>query len=305
MEEKLKQLKDVKELYNQQGNIIQHLRQNDGADANSTSDILISYDFQAGSYIQHYQHNKELRDSFATKLAVILDGLGSFNSLLEAGVGEAVTLGNMISRLQSKPESIYGFDLSWSRIKYALKFLSNIGVSATELITGDLFCSPFQDNSIDVVYTVHSIEPNGGREREALTELYRVARNYLVLVEPAFEFADEQSKQRMLSHGYITNLYETAMELGYDIIEHRLFDVSLNPQNPTGLIIIRKNNDEEQKRENDVSSPLCCPLTKAPIHRMKSAYYSPDSMLAYPILEGIPCLLPHNAIVATHFTDFD
>lgn len=305
MEQELKTLSEIKKLYSKHGNIINYLKKSSESQENSISQIMISYDFQAGSYIQHYRDNKELRESFSNELAEVLGELGTFNSLLEAGVGEAVTLGNMVSRLKSKPEHIYGFDLSWSRIKYAQKFLADMGVSTPELFTGDLFCSPFQDNSVDVVYTVHSIEPNGGREREALTELYRVARNYLVLVEPAFELADEQSKQRMLAHGYITNLYATAVDLGYDIVEHRLFKVSLNPLNPTGLIVIRKESNEKVEHKDAATSPLCCPLTKTPIHRMKSAYYSPDSMLAYPILDGIPCLLPHHAIVATHFTDFD
>lgn len=77
-------------MYDQQKNIIQHLRQNGGADANSTSDILISYDFQAGSYIQSYNNNPKFRDDFADKLAEVIIGLGSIDSMLEPGVGEAV-----------------------------------------------------------------------------------------------------------------------------------------------------------------------------------------------------------------------
>ncbi|MCK8489025.1 methyltransferase domain-containing protein [Paenibacillus sp. MBLB2552] len=305
MEQDLKILNEIKRLYSNHGNIIEYFKKNSSSQANSTSQIMISYDFQAGSYIQHYRDNKELRDSFSAKLADVLNDLGSFDSLLEAGVGEAVTLGNTVSRLNFRPQNIYGFDLSWSRIKYAQQFLREFGISNASLFTGDLFCSPLRDNSVDVVYTVHSIEPNGGREREGLTELYRVARKYLVLVEPAYEFADEPSKQRMLAHGYITNLYETALQLGYEIIEHRQFEVSLNPLNPTGLIIIRKEASEESDPKTDEKSPICCPITKASIQRIKAAFYSPESMLAYPILDGIPCLLPQNAIVATHFMDFE
>ncbi|MDT3427989.1 uncharacterized protein YbaR (Trm112 family) [Paenibacillus forsythiae] len=303
MEEDLKILNEVKTLYSNHGNIMNYLKKGSVNQENSTYQILISYDFQAGSYIQHYKDNKELRDSFCERLADVLNQLGSFSSLMEAGVGEAVTLGNTVSRLELTPQHIYGFDLSWSRIKYAERFLADIEVEGIELFVADLFCSPFLDNSIDVVYTVHSIEPNGGREQEALSELYRIARNYLVLVEPAFEFADGQAQQRMRSHGYITNLYSTVKDLGYHILEHRPFDISLNPLNPTGLIIIQKDGGAENDPTGS-QSPLCCPLTKARIQRLKSAYYSPESMLAYPILDGIPCLLPQNAIVATHFMDF-
>ncbi|MBM6997246.1 methyltransferase domain-containing protein [Paenibacillus sp. DXFW5] len=301
MEEKLKQLKDVKKLYNQQGNIIQHLRQNDGADANSTSDILISYDFQAGCYIQSYNMNPKPRNEFADKLAEVISGLGCLDSMLEAGVGEAVMLGNLLIRMESRPQAVYAFDLSWSRIKYGQQFLKSRDVHHVKLFTADMFQMPIKDNSVDLVYTVHAVEPNGGREREALIELYRIAKKYVVLLEPAFEFADEKARQRMLSHGYITNLYNTAIELGYNVIEHRLFERSLNPLNPTGLMIIEKN--PEIVEQND-ANPLCCPITKTSLNLQGTAYYSSEGMLAYPVLEQVPCLLPQNAIVATHFNDF-
>jgi uncharacterized protein YbaR (Trm112 family) len=33
-------------------------------------------------------------------------------------------------------------------------------------------------------------------------------------------------------------------------------------------------------------------------------YYTSQGLLAYPIIKNIPCLLPQNAIVATHLNDF-
>ena len=77
-----------------------------------------------------------------------------------------------------------------------------------------MFNLPLLDNSIDIVYTSHSMEPNGGHEEELLAELYRVTNNYLILLEPAYEFASEEARARMRKHGYVTNLYETAKRLG-------------------------------------------------------------------------------------------
>ncbi|MGZ7446009.1 methyltransferase domain-containing protein [Paenibacillus sp. TH7-28] len=304
MEEKLKQLKNIKKLYDQQKNIIQHLKKSAGEEANSTSDILISYDFQAGSYIQSYYNNRKPRDDFAAKLAEVINGLGSIDSMLEAGVGEAVMLGNLITRLKQRPKDIYAFDLSWSRIKYGEKFLRSLNINDVKLFTGDMFCMPVKENSMDLVYTIHAVEPNGGREREALTELYRIAKKYVLLIEPAFELADETARQRMLSHGYVTNLYGTAKELGYKVIEYRLFEVNLNPLNPVGLMIIQKDDSHGETEEGNDTDILCCPITKTTLALKSAAYYSTEGMLAYPILEQIPCLLPQNAIVATHFNDF-
>lgn len=295
----LSMLNRIKELYFQNENIIKYLKQLDNRKSNSIEDILISYDFQAGSYSNEYKKDPSLKNVISQKIAKLIEGLGEYSSLLEVGVGEATTLGNILLLLERKSKSSYGFDLSWSRIKYARSFLKELGIENVELFTSDLFCTPLKDNSIDIVYTYHSIEPNGGREEDALKELYRITNKYLILLEPSYEFADENARKRMLEHGYVTKLYSTAKSLGYKIIEHRLFEVSTNPMNPTGLIIIRKNSEVNL----DVNSPLCCPITKTDILKKNNAYFSQSSLLAYPIIDEIPCLLPQNAIIATKFLD--
>jgi len=295
--DKMKMLNRIKQLYLENKNIIKYLKELEGRESNSIEDIMISYDFQAGTYIQEYKRNSSFKKKYCSRLANILDNLENYDSLLEAGVGEGTTLGPLLYSLQKRPDKSYGFDISWSRIKYAKKFINELNLDNVELFTGDLFCAPLKNNSIDIVYTSHSIEPNGGKEKEALMELYRIANKYLILLEPSYEFAGEEARKRMLSHGYITNLYSAAIELGYDIIAHRLFEVSANPLNPTGLIIIRKG------LESDALDPLCCPLTKTSIVKKNNAYYSQESLIAYPIIDDIPCLLPQNAIIATKFLD--
>lgn len=63
---------------------------------------------------------------YSLKLAEIIDGLGEYNSLIEVGVGEAITLANVVKLIKNKSAEIYGFDISWSRIKYANKFLKKM-----------------------------------------------------------------------------------------------------------------------------------------------------------------------------------
>jgi ubiquinone/menaquinone biosynthesis C-methylase UbiE len=290
-------LNRIKQIYLENKNIIKYLKELDGAEINSIEDIMISYDFQAGSYIQAYKNNSSLKEKYCSYLANIIENLANYDSILEVGVGEGTTLGPLMNSLKKQPNKCYGFDISWSRIKYAKKFLSELDINNVQLFTGDLFCTPLKDNSIDIVYTSHSIEPNGGNEKEALIELYRITNKYLILLEPSYEFANEEARKRMLYHGYITNLYSTAKELGYDVIAHRLFEISENPLNPTGLIIIRK--ESELKTLN----PLCCPITKTSILKKNNVYFSQASLLAYPIIDEIPCLLQQNAIIATKFLD--
>lgn len=296
---KIKLLNKIKELYDNNENIISFLKEQSGESLNDLESILISYDFQAGSYIQYAEKNSDYLNKYTDALAKIINSLTPFNSIIEIGVGEATTLGNLLKKIPAGI-SAYGFDISWSRIFYAQQYLKKQSIDSCTLFTGDFFNCPLTDNSIDIVYTSHSIEPNGGKEKEALEELYRITNKYLVLLEPAYDFATEEGKSRMIKNGYITKLYETVKELNYKIIEHRPFKISSNPLNPTGLTIIEKSANAKTEKNK---SPLACPITKTGLIRNNEAFYSPESLLAYPIIKNIPCLTPQNAIVATHFMD--
>lgn len=293
--EKFKQLARIKEIYANGENIIKYLKSINNDELNTIEDILISYDFQSGSYIKGFSNNPEFKDKYCTSLARIIDNLGNFDSIVEVGVGEATTLNNLIRKLTKIPSDILGFDISWSRLKFAKEFLADFELKDITLFAANLFEIPLLDNSIDIVYTSHSIEPNGGKEEEAIKELYRIAGKYLILLEPSYEFADEKSQLRMKEHGYVTNLYSTAKKLGYKIIEHRLFDYSSNPLNPTGIMII------EKKSSISNSPNLKCPISLTELTKYNdSLLYSKDSFLAYPVIDEIPCLLKENSILATH-----
>ena len=222
---------------------------------------------------------------------------------MEAGIGEATTLGPVIQRIGAdKIDKIYGFDISWSRVKYAQKFLNELlDGKDTQLFVGDMFNIPIKDNAIDILYTAHAIEPNGGKEKEILQELYRVTSKYLILFEPAYELADEESKQRMKSHGYITNLYQTALELGYHVKSYELLGVSMNPLNPTGVMVIEKSETAKAVKEE---TAFCDPISYKTLKFVDNVAYCDSSMLMYPVISGIPCLIKSNAIIGTKFNDF-
>lgn len=299
--EKLKQLQKIKELYANGDNIIQYLKSIGNNDTNTIEDILISYDFQAGSYIQGFSKNQEYNHKYCKTLSEIIDKIGNVQSIIEVGVGEATTLNTVIRNLENKPSDILGFDISWSRLKFAKEFLTDIKLNSVKLFTANLFNIPLLDNSMDVVYTSHSIEPNGGKEEEALKELYRITNKYLILLEPSFEFANDEARARMKKNGYITKLHATAKKLGYQIKEHRLFEHSVNPLNPTELIIIEKND----KSSNN--SNLVCPISNTElVNYSESLLFSKESFLAYPVIDGVPCLLKENSILASHLlTDYE
>lgn len=298
--EKFKQLQKIKELYAKGDNIIQYLKSIGNNDTNTIEDILISYDFQSGSYIQSFSKNRDYNDKYCKAISKIIDKIENVQSIIEVGAGEATTLNTVIRNLKNQPSDILGFDISWSRMKFAKELLTDFNIPNVNLFTANLFEIPLLDNSIDIVYTSHSLEPNGGKEEAALKELYRITRKYLILLEPSFEFANVEAKARMKKHGYVTELHASAKKLGYKIIEHRLFDYSSNPLNPTGLIII------EKRATGSNNSNLVCPISHTElVNYSDSLLYSKESFLAYPIIDKIPCLLKENSILATHLlTDY-
>ena len=104
-----------------------------------------------------------------------------------------------------------------------------------------------------------------------------------------------------IENGYVTNLHSTVLELGYKIIEHRLFDYSSNQLNPTGLMVIEKNSLDFNKPD------LRCPISLMELTKYSdSLLYSKNNFLAYPIIDEIPCLLKENSILASHLlTNYD
>ena len=68
--------------------------------------------------------------------------------------------------------------------------------------------------------------------------------------------------------------------------------MSANIDNPTGFLVIRKKAFED----NEGYNPICCPVTNAELKKYNDAYFSKESLLAYPILGGIPCLTKQAAI---------
>jgi len=290
---------EIKEIYRQGRNVIEFLKAQ-GQGENQTESIMISYDLQSGSYTKLAEKNAKYLDEYTDAVQSVLSNLPAFESIMEIGVGEATTMNPLMIKLDvyNKIQK-FGFDISWSRARYALQNCQQSG-NAINLFVADLFEIPLPDNSVDIVYTSHSLEPNGGKEKRALNEIYRVAKKFIVLLEPDFKRASTEAKERMARHGYVRNLATHAQELGFDVIEDRSFDVFVNPLNPTGLTVIKKGALEK------LSTPdFVCPITKTSLMKVENVYFSETSGLIYPIIDRIPCLLSSSATLGTHFSCFN
>ena len=301
-------LRELKQLYEKGQNICEFLRNEQNLDSNTPEIIEIAYDLQTGSYTQAMSDPMIIRHKTAYTKTIaqrILQSCDSLTSVMEAGVGEATTLSGVLRHLREETNQPrlkgYGFDLSWSRLSYAKKWLIREGLDHVEMCCGDLLSIPFCDSSIDVVYTSHSVEPNGGNEEPILRELYRVARKYLILCEPGYELGDDIAKARMDHHGYCKGLPAISRELGFDVLDHHLIDCSAIPENPSAITIIQKHGESSSTS----SSVFACPKTHTPLVPGDGVLYSRESLTAYPIVAGIPCLRSENGILASRYEDIE
>lgn len=183
-----------------------------------------------------------------------------------------------------------------------MHYLSEKQIQAS-LFVADLFNIPLADDSIDIVYTSHSLEPNGGREKEAIKELLRLARHAVVLIEPIYELASPEAQERMRYHGYIRGLKDVATQLGAVLTNYQLLDFTPNPLNnplnPSGLLLLEKATTVN----STVGISWSCPLTRTRLEDIGDLFESKETGLVYPVLRGIPMLNASNAIVASGITD--
>jgi SAM-dependent methyltransferase len=256
---------------------------------------------QSGSYVRAAQdpiRRAEL-DRYTAEIASVLESLES-KSMLEAGVGEATTLCPMLERMKRKPEVVGGFDISWSRLAFAQRFARGFGFEHIHFFTGDLFRIPVVDNAFDLVYTSHAIEPNHGREREILRELYRVARRWLVLFEPSFELGSKATRERIEEHGYCRGLPDLIHEFGWEITRHCLLGHQLTEDNQTAVLVVRKN---DETGETAPTSILGCPLCHTALQLVRGQYFCAECGRVFPVLDDIPCLLGPNGILASKYAE--
>ena len=293
------EIKKIQELYKKNKNISKYLRTKKRESINSIETILYSYDLQSGN---DYSRRKEKliaknNKNMAKKISEYVSELGA-KSFLEAGTGEGLILGLLDSKKIKNTPALYGLDLSLSRLLFAKKYLKE-SRKKTQIFSGNMMEMPFSDNAIDIVTTVMSMEPNHGREKDILKELFRVARRYVILIEPTYELGSIKTKKHIIEHGYVRGLPRHIQQLGFKVVHHEYLGFS-HPNNENAIIIAEKNANARMQKTVKFASPI----SKKPLKKHKNFLFCKEDGYAFPIIESIPCLLKENAILASQIHKF-
>ena len=139
--------RQLRELYERNVNIMAWFRELRGEQFNSCGASRISYDLQSGSYLralESEEHRRKL-ELYARAIADVLDVLPG-STLLEAGVGEATTLCEVLRCSGKSWSCTAGFDLAWSRIAVARSHAASVD-PPPQLFAGNLFQIPVRTAS--------------------------------------------------------------------------------------------------------------------------------------------------------------
>lgn len=288
---------ELKQKFREGINVTQFLAQKLSLSKIDAEVIRYAYDLQAGSYTDYYTKHSTLWNDLGHERAEIIQKYGKTpNSLLDGGTGEATTLTSILNHMKTRPKEIHAFDISLSRLLYAQEFLKRgqFERENVKLAMADLREIPYVDQSFDLVLTTEAIEPNGGYVTEIISELFRVARQTVIMIEPYYEGSSAEAKARMDSHNYVRDLPAVIEKLGGALVSLEPLKVNVNPLNPYWAFVVTP----PRSQVNQTSAQYQCPVSHTPLTKIGDVLFSEQSGLAYPIIQGIPLLDSSNFFVA-------
>jgi hypothetical protein len=283
----------LRALYQQGVNISRELRKIYGNKYNSTDIIEIVYEVQAGSYVDLVESNHTFAIDYCREISSRLASwVLPSDVVLDVGTGELTTFGPVMSEIPCK--LALACDISLSRLLVGLQWLAKRypGVhQCSQSFVADLARLPLPDSSVDVIWSSHALEPNHGREHSLLTELFRVARKYLILFEPYYEGASSAAQARMRSLGYVRNLEGVVRELGGHLIDCQPLPAASNNLNKTHCFVIAP------PQRSSLHPPVerfyfASPISSAPLLDIEASGFlgSSKALIGYPVVCGIPLL---------------
>lgn len=245
--------------------------------------ISIIYEFQSGSYTKFTNENPAFSDSFTSEIAgTIRSFLKEDMTVLDCGTGEGTSMISILKKLGM--QSGYAIDASISRLLWAQRNSATDGINLN-LAVADIGQLPILDNTVDVVVTVHALEPNYGRESKLIKELGRVSRRFIFLIEPDFEKSSTEQKERMMKLGYVRQLDEVIKKNNFRILDKASLVNNYNEYNQASITIIDTGKTNEEKSHLTWVDPIQKDKLLPYMNGLRS-----NLGIWYPVVNGIPLL---------------
>lgn len=245
--------------------------------------ISIIYDFQSGTYTKNSNKNPAYINAFTSEIVnTLCNFIEEEMTVLDCGTGEGTTIIPILKKLGM--QSGYGIDASISRVLWAQRNAAAAGINLN-LAVSDLGQLPLTDNAVDVVVTVHALEPNHGRESEMIKELGRVAKRFMFLIEPDFEKASKKQKERMMKLGYVRGIDEAIKKNNFRILDKVPIVNNSNELNVAQVTVVDIGKTKQEKSNSTWVDP---------IHREELTHYMNGLRstlgLWFPLVNNIPLL---------------
>tara|TARA_B100001989_G_scaffold9784_1_gene6359 strand:- start:6880 stop:7755 length:876 start_codon:yes stop_codon:yes gene_type:complete len=257
--------------------------------------IQMSYDIRSGHAIKIFSKRKVFFKKYIDEVvSLISKNFFGVKTILDCGSGELLTT-NLLSEKMKGLDKLYCFDFSFKRLLDGKNFSNKVSFkskSKLEIFCADMFNIPLPDNSIDLITTFQSLEPNGSYELKLIKELLRVSKKGLFLMEPDYENANLKQKKRMRKFNYVKNLPKVFenLKVKFKVIQMKNNGNNLN--RCSAFIVYKKKTKKNNKPY------FIDPANKKKLNKMKDFLYEKDDGNLYFSFKSIPILIKEKALFA-------
>lgn len=162
-------------------------------------------------------------------------------TILEVGCGNCINVFEILKKYGELVE-LHGVDISSNRIGNAKKHFGSALDGANLIVASITEKTSFDNNQFDLVYSMFCLEQISYDIKPALLEMYRIANNKIVMLEPVFENGTFLQKIYLIVSDHTRILLKSIKELGLPLEKNDILDLQFNPSNQSSILIIDKSS---------------------------------------------------------------
>ena len=187
---------------------------------------------------------REIRYMYLRHIYSVIDEMikkDEISTVLEVGCGNCINL-MMLKEHYGDSLKLFGMDISQKRLDVAKNYfgekLAGIELFQQSIVENTGIASSYYD----LVFTMHCLEQIPYKIERALSEIYRITNNNLVLIEPVFEFCNPAQKMYLYYSDHNRILLKTIEKLDLPVIYKRSLEIQSNPLNQSSIIVIERRS---------------------------------------------------------------